>query len=75
MFWDFLSGSVVENLPTLVGDTGLNPSPGRTHMQLCHAPQPLRPLCPRVCSPQQEKPSQREAHAPQQRPSPGKINK
>ena len=34
MFWDFPSGPVVENLPAIVGDTGLNPGPGRTQMQI-----------------------------------------
>ena len=29
---DFLGGAVVKNLPANVGDMGLSPGPGRSHM-------------------------------------------
>ena len=51
-----LGGSVVKNPPASVGDTGLTPDLGRSHMPWCtyvnyaRAPQPLS-LCSRVQEP------------------------
>ena len=53
---DMLGGSVVKNPPASVGDTGLTPDLGRSHMPWCtyvnyaRAPQPLS-LCSRVQEP------------------------
>ena len=64
---DFPGGTVDENPPADAGDTGSIPGPGRFHKP--HAPQLLSPCATTTedCAPQEEKPLQWEAHAPQQR--------
>ena len=32
LFWGFLGGTVVKNLPANAGDMGLSPGPGRSQM-------------------------------------------
>ena len=71
---------MVKNPPANAVDTGFIPDPGRSHKarsnetrvpqlsSLCSRtwePQLLRPMHPRVCALQQEKPLQKEARAPQ----------
>ena len=73
----FPGGSVDNNPPAKPGDMGSIPGPGRSLMpwnNLAHAsqllslcsraqgPQLLKPMHPRACAPQQEKPLQWEAH-------------
>ena len=75
MRWDFPGGPVVKNPPANVGDTGLIPGPGRSHIpwvtKLVHhsywAPSS------RDHVPQQEKPVQREAHKLQRRIAPRSL--
>ena len=43
-----------------------------SHNYWAHVPQLLKPAAPRVCAPQQEKPPQWEARAPQQRVAPAR---
>ena len=62
---DFPDGPVIKSPPANSGDTGLIPGLGRSHMprgNLACVPQLLSPYS-RACAPQQEKPSQWEAHA------------
>ena len=76
---------VIKNMPASLGDTGSIPGLGKFHMpwskqthapqllSLCsraHALQLLKPMGPRVHAPQQEKPTQWEAHALQLESSP-----
>ena len=64
---NFSGGAVVENLPANAGDMCLIPDPGRSHMPRgneAHVPQ-LLSLSSGARALQQEKPPQREAHAPQ----------
>ena len=67
---DFPGGAVVENLPANAGDTGSIPGPGRCS----GATKPVRHNCwagaLRARAPQQEKPPQWEARAPQRRVAP-----
>ena len=79
----FPGGSVVKSRPTSAGDTGSIPYLGTSHiLQMSPWPQ-LWNLCSRAqepqlwkamhriaCAPQQEKPPQWEAHAPQLESSP-----
>ena len=66
MIWGFPGGSVAKNLPTNVGDKSLIPDPGRSHMLwsdqvlqlLSPTGQLLKPVYPRACALQQEKPLQ-----------------
>ena len=73
----FPGGPVTESLPASGGDMGLIAGPVRFYMpwgksacvpqllSLCsrtHGPQLLKPIYARVCSPQQEKSPQGEAH-------------
>ena len=70
---DFPGGSVVENAPATIGDTGSIPDPRRfphdtEELSLwATAVEPVlwnpgaeatEPLCPRACAPKQEKPPQ-----------------
>ena len=81
---DFPGGAVVKNLPANAEDTGSIPGPGRSHMpwsNWARAPQLLSPRAatteahaPRARAPQQEKPPQWEACAPQQRVAPARHN-
>ena len=75
---------MVKNPPDNAGDTGSSPGPGRSHMpqsnEAC-APQLLSLRAtttearePRARAPQQEKPPQGEAHAPQQSVAPARRN-
>ena len=64
---DCSGGPVVRRLPANAGDVGSIPDPGIFHIpqgNKVHAPQLLNPW-PRACTPQGEKSSQWEAHAPQ----------
>ena len=71
---------MVKNPPAKAGDLGLSPGLGRSHMlqsNEAHAPQLLSPRAttteartPRDRAPQQEKPLQWEARAPQRRVAP-----
>ena len=85
----FPGGSVVKNLPAKARDPGLIPGRGSSHMSrsswahepqlssLCsrgHAPPLLKPMHPRACAPQQEKPPQGGAHTAQQRIAPAHGN-
>ena len=81
---DFPGGTVVKNPPANAGDTGSSPGPGISHMprsNKARAPQ-LLSLCattteahvPRAQAPQQEKPPQWEAHAPQGKVAPARHN-
>ena len=36
--WDFPGGAVVKNPPANVGDTGVSPGPGRSHMPWSNYP-------------------------------------
>ena len=70
---DFPGGSVVKNLPANAGDTGSSPGPGRSHMpveQLSLCATTTEARVPRARAPQQEKPPQWEARAPQPRVAP-----
>ena len=81
----FPGGTVVKNPPANAGNTGLSPGLGRSHMprsnqarapqllSLCSRARELR-LSPWACVPQQEKPQQREACAPQWRVAPARCN-
>ena len=81
---DFPGGAVVKNPPANVGDMGSIPGLGRSHVtrsNKAHAPQLLSPHAttteahtPRARAPQQEKPPQWEAHAPQRRVAPAHRN-
>ena len=67
--WDLPGGTVVKNLPANVGDTGLSPGPGRSHMPRSNSarvPQ-LLSLHSRACEPQLLSPhaTTTEAHMPQ----------
>ena len=74
---------MVKNLPANAGDTGSSPGPGRSHMpgsNKARAPQLLSPhattteaCVPRAHAPQQEKPPQQEARAPQRRVAPTSL--
>ena len=67
---------MVKNLPANAGDMGSSPGPGRSHMpqsNKARAPQ-LLSLRSRARAPQQEKPPQGEARAPQQRAAPACRN-
>ena len=71
----FPGGAVVKNLPANAGDTGSSPGPGRSHIP--HAAEQLIPWAtttearvPTARAPQQEKPPQWEAYAPQWKSSP-----
>ena len=58
-FEAFPSGTVDEDQPARAGDMGSIPSPGRFHMlrsNYPHVTEPLKPMCPRACALQQEKP-------------------
>ena len=58
---DFSGGEVDKNLSANAGDTGSIPGQGRFHMPCSNearAPQLPKPLAPRACAPQQEKPPQ-----------------
>ena len=84
----FPGGAVVKNPPANAGDMGSSPGPGRSHMPQSKKPMrhnywacPLEPtshnywVCaPRARAPQQEKPLQWEAHAPQWRVAPAHRN-
>ena len=81
---DFPSGAVVKNPPVKAGDMGPSTGSGRSHMPRSnepHMPQ-LLSLCattteahtPRARAPQQEKPPQWEARAPQRRVAPTHCN-
>ena len=75
----FPGGTAVKNPPSSAGDTGLSPSPGRSHMpwsNWARAPQ-LLSLCSRACEPQLLSPSATtteartpRARAPQQEKPP-----
>ena len=75
---------MVENPPANAGDTGSIPGPGRSHMPQSNearVPQLLslraattEARAPRARAPQQEKPPQWEARAPQQRVAPARHN-
>ena len=68
---DFLGGTVDKNLPASAGDSGSIPSLGRFHMPQSNlASHNCWAHAPRACAPQQEKPSQGEAHALQLESSP-----
>ena len=81
---DFPGGTVVGSPPANAGDTGSSPGPGRSHMlrsRRAHAPQLLslratttEAQVPRARTPQQEKPLQWEARAPQPRVAPAVCN-
>ena len=81
---DFPGCTEAKNPPANAGDMGLSPGPGRFHMprsNWAHAPPLLRPRAtttearaPRAHAPQQEKPWQWEAHAPQRRVAPAHHN-
>ena len=73
---DFPSGAVVKNPPANAGDTGSRPGPGRSHMPRSdYVPEPqLLSLRSRAHAPQQEKPLQWEACAPQRRVAPALSN-
>ena len=74
LFQDFPGGMVDKNPPADARDMSLIPAPGRFHMlqaTKAHVPQLLSPRATateaptlRDCALQQEKPLQREAHAP-----------
>ena len=83
--WGFSHDLVVKNLPCNTRDTCWIPGPGRSHMlqsKEAHVPQLLSPCSatpevhthPRAHALPQEKPPQREAHAPQQRVVPAHCN-
>ena len=62
----FPGGTVVKNLPVNVGDTGLSPGPGRSHMpqsNWARAPQ-LLSLLSRTCEPQLLSPCTTTTEAP-----------
>ena len=75
----FPGGAVVKNPPANAGDTGSSSGATKpvqhnywacaleptSHNYWARVPQLLKPV-PRACAPQQEKPPQWEAHAPQQ---------
>ena len=70
-----LGGSVVKNPPANAGDTGSIPGPGRPHMLWSNRARVLLlSLCSRACAPQEEKPLQWEAGAPQRRLAPAHRN-
>ena len=79
MILGFPGGAVVKNLPANAGDTGLSPSPGRSHMlwsNWARVPQ-LLSLCSRAREPQLLSPCATtteahvpRAHAPQQEKPP-----
>ena len=81
---DFPGGAVVKNPPANAGDTGSSPGLGRSHMlqsNKARVPQLLSPHAafteahaPRARAPQQEKPPQWEARAPQWRVAPAQQN-
>ena len=61
-------GGPVKNPRASTGDKSLIPGPGGLHMPRgtqAHAPQLLKPMHPKACAPQQEKPPQWEAHVQQ----------
>ena len=83
--WGFSHGPVVKTLPCNTRDTCLTPGPGRSHTfqsKDAHVPQLLSPRSaapevhthPRAHALPQEKPSQCEAHALQQRVAPTHCN-
>ena len=59
--WTSLVVPVIKNLPTNAGDMGPIPGTGRSSIPQdneAHAPQVLKPTCPRAHALQQEKPPQ-----------------
>ena len=68
-FQDFPGGAVVKDPPANAGDTGSSPGPGRSHM-----PRRSQALASGARAPQQEKPPQWEACAPQRRVAPARRN-
>ena len=69
----FPDGPVVKDTSRNARDTGLIPAPGRSHTlwgNKTRAPQLLKPTLPRAYIPQQEKPPQWKARAPQLERSP-----
>ena len=81
---DFPGGTVVKNPSANAGETGSSPGLGRSHMpqsNYAHVPQLLSPRATttearatRARAPQQEKPPQWEAGAPQRRIAPAHHN-
>ena len=69
---DFPGGAVVKNPPANAGDMGSIPGPGGSHMPPFATTTEAR--APRARAPQQEKPPQWEARAPQQRVAPARLN-
>ena len=66
---------MVKNPSANAGETGSSPGPGRSHMlQLSPCATPTEAHALRASAPQQEKPLQREARAPQQRAAPARRN-
>ena len=67
---------MVQNSCANTGDTSSIPGPGRFHMpwgnKAC-LPQLLKPVCPRACALQEEKPLEWEAHTPQQESRPRSL--
>ena len=80
----FPGGTMVENPPANAGDTGSVPHPGRSHVtrsNYAREPQLLSPCAttteahaPRARAPEQEKPPEWEAYAPQWRVAPAHHN-
>ena len=70
-YQDFPGGPVVKNLPASAGNTGLTPGPGGSHVPQSSWACVLQLLSPpsRARVPQQERPPQGEACAPQQESS------
>ena len=72
---NFPDGPVVKNPLANAGDTGSIPGPGRPHMLWSNRARVLLlSLCSRACAPQEEKPLQWEAGAPQRRLAPAHRN-
>ena len=72
MPWGFLRGAVVKNPPSNARDTNSTPGPGRFHMPQSSSAYALDLLSLHSLAhaPQQEKPPQWEAQAPQLESSP-----
>ena len=72
-YMGFPAGPVVKNTPWNAGDTGLSPTPGRSHMlwgNKTRVPHLLKPTLPTAYASQQENPPQWKARALQLENSP-----
>ena len=73
----FPGGPVVKNPRAHAGDTGSSPCLGRFHMlrgNKAHAPELLKPVCPRACGLQRAKPQRWEACTLQLQSSPYSLH-